>query len=200
MYAQVCIDYISLDLISYPVVSRKPSLCSCPYSWKGLRWVGGGFFRCATISCILSYYVKLIHWPKLEIGNFSRLTVLPLSLSVSLVTPIPSISIWSSLRLIWSARFNLVWSPKPVWSFCIICHMNKFQLSLAHLWTDFQSSYFWETLIHLPKVYDGVWMKLLPVFQWHQWTAQQCQGKLNSAPDKSSPAQVGLGPVCQDRN
>ena len=97
------------------------------------------------------------------------------------------------------APVNLVWSPKPVWSFCIICHMNKFQLSLAHLWTDFQSSYIWGNFDTFAKgLEDGVWMKLLPVFQWHQWTAEQCQGKLNSTRDKSFQAPVGQDPAWQN--
>ena len=40
-------------------------------------------------------------------------------------------------------------------------------------------------------------LKRSPVFQWHQWTAEQCQGKLNWAQDKSFQAPVGLDPAWQ---
>ena len=82
------------------------------------------FFRCASISCTDDrHWLTELTDSLIETGDW-QFCVFDSSRTNLLVF---YLSVWS------------VWSPRSVWSFCVIYIFFNFQLSVAHLWTDFQS-------------------------------------------------------------
>ena len=90
---------------------------------------------------LLHCWSSLTHW-LIETGDFSRLTVLPLLLSVSLINLEileGLVSLEGLVGLVVPVSYISLVNSMHDFTICIICALHNFQFYLAHLWTDFQS-------------------------------------------------------------